>query len=406
MKIKMIGIDHNNAAVDIREKFSFTKSAVVAALEKLNSYSDVSGSVVISTCNRIEIWTSFSEEGPDLVGFLAKEKNIDRDEVEKVVTKREGDTAIRHLFYMTGGLESMIVGDDQILTQLKEALAQSRDNDCTDSYLEVLFRMAITAGKKVRNEVNFDRGNRSAAPLAVEYFKEQGFVFEGKKCLVIGNGEIGKLAAVKLKEEGADVTVTVRQYRSGMVCIPKGCHRINYGDRYDFLPDCDYVFSATSSPNFTIKNEGLETVNLKPGLIFVDLAVPRDIDSEIAKRADLKLYDIDSLEINRLSENMRRQSEEAKVILEKEIDSFLSEQSSRRQLKNIQNTGKDFGEEVAWRMEKQIRKLSCSDDEKAYVYELVKSNSDKVMEKYLFSLQKELSADKFSECIKIFKNVL
>lgn len=144
----MIGIDHNIAAVDIREKFSFTKSAASAALDKLKSYENVSGCLLISTCNRMELWASCSDNSLDLTQFLADEKNLEKDYVEEMVRRRHGEDAVRHLFYLSGGLKSMIVGDDQILTQLKDALANAREMESTDSYIEVLFRMAISAGKK------------------------------------------------------------------------------------------------------------------------------------------------------------------------------------------------------------------------------------------------------------------
>lgn len=402
----MIGIDHNIAAVDIREKFSFTKSAASAALDKLKSYENVSGCLLISTCNRMELWASCSDNSLDITQFLADEKNLEKDYVEEMVIRRHGEDAVRHLFYLSGGLKSMIVGDDQILTQLKDALANAREMESTDSYIEVLFRMAISAGKRIRNEVSFDKGNRSAAALAVSYLNGMGYSFNNKKCLVIGNGEMGKLAATNLKEAGADVTVTVRQYRSGIVCIPKGCRRVDYGDRYKILPECDYVFSATSSPNLTITVDKLCNIDLKQNTVFVDLAVPRDIDCRITRRGGIVLYDIDSLKIDKVSERMEIQLAEAKSLLEQDIKSFLAEQSSRLQLKNIQNTGTEFGEEVAWRVERQFRTLTCSSEEKAIIYELVKSNSDKVMQKFLFSLQKGLSPKEFNECMKIFKSVL
>lgn len=174
----------------------------------------------------------------------------------------------------------------------------------------------------------------------------------------------------------------------------------------DFIPDCDYVFSATSSPNLTITKEELVKRKIKQNVVFVDLAVPRDIDSEIADMAGVKIYDIDSLKIDKQSEIMRRQQLKAKEILEKEINAFLAEQSGRLQLKKIQNGGQYFGEEVAWRMEKQLKKISCSDEERAQIYELIKLNSDKVMQKFLFALQKEVSSEEFEGCMEVLNNTL
>lgn len=169
--------------------------------------------------------------------------------------EREEGEAIEHLFYLTSGLKSQILAEDQIITQVKDALSMARDVYCTDNVLEVLFRMAVTAAKRVKTEVVFSRGNSSVIHQAIQKLREAGYSLDGITCMVIGNGEMGKVAALALAEAGAHVTVTVRQYRSGIVSIPKGCDRINYGERMEFFPSCDLVVSATASPNFTLTKE-------------------------------------------------------------------------------------------------------------------------------------------------------
>lgn len=160
----------------------------------------------------------------------------------------------------------------------------SRDEFTTDSVLEVLFRMAVTAGKKIKTEVPFSHGNPSVIHQAIRFLEEGGYHVRNKVCMVIGNGEMGKMAAQTLREAGADVTVTIRQYRSGVVSIPVGCSRINYGERMDYLPECDLVVSATASPNYTLTEELFEDVRVERPMILIDLAVPRDIDPEIRKK--------------------------------------------------------------------------------------------------------------------------
>ena len=151
----------------------------------------------------------------------------------------------------------------------------------------------MTGAKKVKTELILSTANASAVELAIKRLVDSGVDFTGKKCLVIGNGEMGKRAANALRALTEDVTVTVRQYRSGVVEIPKDCKRINYGERYNLIPECDIVVSATSSPNVTIRKEELVSCGVKPGTIFIDLAVPRDIEPEIREINGLTLYDID-----------------------------------------------------------------------------------------------------------------
>ena len=211
MSISMIGIDYKKASVDVRAQFSFTKKNTVAALENLKKEPGILGCIILSTCNRMEIWVSTGEDWKgSLYEFLCKEKEKDPREFEQYFVKREEEEAVEHLFYLTSGLKSQILAEDQIITQVKDALALSREAYCTDNVLEVLFRMAVTAAKKVKTQVSFSRANSSVIHQAIERLEDQGFSIQGKTCMVIGNGEMGKVTALALKEAGADVTVTVR----------------------------------------------------------------------------------------------------------------------------------------------------------------------------------------------------
>ena len=263
MAIQMIGIDHSVAAVDIRTIFSFTQKKTVEALEIIKQEKGICGCVLLSTCNRMELWVS-TEEGCviALYELLCKIRAIHKDEYQKYFTERKEEDAVQHLFRLACGLESRILGEDQILTQVKGALVTAREHYAADNVLEVLFRMAVTAGKKVRTNVTFSTGNHSVIHRALQTLRQEGLEVKGKKCMVIGNGEMGKLAATVLQQEGADVTVTVRQYRSGVVQIPQGCRRIDYGKRMGLISSCDFVVSATASPNYTLTKEGLQAVDL------------------------------------------------------------------------------------------------------------------------------------------------
>ena len=264
MSISMIGIDHSMAPVDIRALFAFTKKNAGEAMEKIKEQPGIYGCIILSTCNRLEVWASVDEEAEiSLSEELCRLKNVHNDEYRKYFTKREGHDAVEHLFYLSSGLKSQILGEDQILTQVKDALGIAREHFTTDGALEVLFRMAVTAGKKIKTEVPFSHGNPSVIHQAIQMLEKQGYSVAGKVCMVIGNGEMGKVAAQALEEAGADVTVTVRQYRSGVVNIPFGCKRINYGERMEYLPKCDLVVSATASPNVSLRDELFEDLEFE-----------------------------------------------------------------------------------------------------------------------------------------------
>ena len=226
MSISMIGIDHNMAPVDIRAKFAFTKKNAGEAMEKIKNQNGIYGCVILSTCNRLEVWASVDDEvDVCLYDYLCRIKGITEDSYRQYFVERKDQEAVEHLFYLTSGLKSQIIGEDQILTQVKDALNLARENFAADGVLEVLFRMAATAGKRIKTEVPFSHGNPSVIHQAIGFLAEKGYSLRDKTCMVIGNGEMGKVAAQALQEAGADVTVTIRQYRSGAEnnSIHRGC---------------------------------------------------------------------------------------------------------------------------------------------------------------------------------------
>ena len=177
------------------------------------------------------------------------------------------------------------------------------------THLDVYKRQAVTAAKRVKTEVTFSRANETAMDQALRLLKEKAFSVKGKTCMVIGNGEMGRLAAQTLRQAGADVTVTVRQYRSGVVEIPVGCRRINYGERMEFFPSCDLVVSATASPNFTLTRELVAASPAKEHMILIDLAVPRDMEPSIGELPGIDLYNIDDFKMNQITPQVQKAME-------------------------------------------------------------------------------------------------
>ena len=324
---------------------------------------------------------------------------------EPYFTIRRSQEAVRHLFYLTAGLKSRIIGEDQILTQVKEAVRKARELNCTDTLLEVLFRHAVTAGKEVKTKAMSAHGNVSAVHSALAMVKRQGFQFAGKKCLVIGNGQMGKLAAETMRAEGAYVTVTVRQYRSGMVEIPKGCSRINYGERYEQIPSCDLILSATVSPNLTIRKEQLVQARGEQcrEQIFIDLAVPRDMEEEIAQLKGVTLYDIDSIENQAAAEEFLIQKEAAEKILERKLEEFKAWYECRDLIPRMQQVGRQAAEEICWRMG---RGLGClRQEEQEMITSMLKESAHKVVDKMLFAFRDELKGEELLKCLEILENM-
>lgn len=400
MGICMLGIDHNRALLDVRALFSFTKKNTAEALEVLKQKEGILGCIILSTCNRMELWASTVEEWDgSLYECLCDLKGADARKYREFFVERKEQEAVEHLFYLTCGLKSQILGEDQILTQVKDALALARENFTTDSVLEVLFRMAVTAGKKVKTDVTFSRGNSSVIHQAINMLEEKGFRLQDKTCMVIGNGEMGKVAAQALREAGAYVTVTVRQYRSGMVSIPQGCARINYGERMEYLPQCDLVVSATASPNYTLKRELFQEAVLPADLRIIDLAVPRDVEPSVGELPEITLYDMDSFRMEGTPEELSNSLEQAGEILNDQMEEFYSWLEGRDLIPRIQEIKSDAVQDLNLRILKILNKTPMEEKDRKKLLETIDTAAGKVVNKMIFGLRDTLEKEAFLECV-------
>lgn len=291
----MAGVDHTTAAVAERERFAFTKTQVGQALAFFLTQPGVSGAVLLCTCNRTELYLSVRTGAQiDPAALLAQAARFPVQPVG-LIQARAGNEAVRHLMKVTCGLCSALRGDDQILTQVRKALEQARAAGATDAALETLFRLSVTAAKKVKNQVQLRAVPVSAAAAAVEKLAEQLGHLSGHRALVIGNGEMGRMAAQLLVRAGCVVTVTLRSYHHGENIIPYGCQTVSYDERLHAAAEADILLSATASPHFTLTRAMLES--LPPAARqCVDLAVPRDIDPDAAKLPGLSYWNIDMLD--------------------------------------------------------------------------------------------------------------
>ena len=400
MGISMIGIDHNMAPVDIRALFAFTKKSAGEAMEKIKSYKGIYGCVILSTCNRLEVWASVDEEEDVcLYDCVCQLKGISDDSYRNYFVERKEEEAVEHLFYLTSGLKSQIIGEDQILTQVKDALNLARENFAVDGVLEVLFRMAVTAGKRIKTEVPFSHGNPSVIHQAIQFLGQKGYSLQDKTCMVIGNGEMGKVAAQALREAGADVTVTIRQYRSGIVSIPAGCKRINYGERMEYIPECDLVVSATASPNFTLRRELFEELELSGELILIDLAVPRDIEPSIGCLEGITLYDMDSFRIEEIPAELQQNLEAAGAIVREQMDEFFQWLDGRDLIPRIQEIKEEAVNDLNLRIAKILKKTQMDEEDRVNLVQAVDTAAGKVVNKLIFGLRDSLNQEAFLECV-------
>lgn len=397
--IQMFGIDYSTASVDVRSAFAIKKSEQSNIMNNLKDEFNLHGIVLLHTCNRTEVWVSGDADVKGVLAAFCELKNVSASQYENYFTIREADDAIEHLMWLTCGLKSAIIAEDQILTQIKQAIDFARYEKLSDSSLDVLFRMAVTAAKKIKTEVVFSRANLSAVDEAIELLSEDGFDINNKKCLVIGNGAYGCLAANTLIRGGADVTVTIRQYHSGEVMIPKGCKTILYGDRYNCFEQYDMIVSATASPNYTLTYDRLSKLNIDKDIILLDLAVPRDIEPRIKELCCYKMYNIDDFKTKQNDANEQAVSQ-AKKIIDEQIEEFRTWYNYRNTIPLIEGIKNSAVCDIEKRIDKDIRKLSIEKNDEEQLRNRVKDAAGKVVANIFYHMREVLDEEDFKKCVK------
>lgn len=300
MKIIVSGIDHSSADISRREAFALGLEEQKRLLAQADAHPDILGAVTLSTCNRTEVYLSL-REGFEMDPFDLIEKAPKSD--RRGVYTLSGREAFFHLTKLAGGLKSRIFAEDQILTQVKEARALARSLGGTDSALEVFFRSAVTSAKRIKTELRFRRGDVSAASAARDLLQRE----EICRVLVIGNGEMGRACAQTLAQSGFEVSMTLRQYRHGQIALPQGVTPLDYAQRFEAMPHFDAVLSATASPHFTVTAEALSALPGYP-LLYLDLAVPRDIDPAVSALPGVRVLDIDAIADTVSGDEINRES--------------------------------------------------------------------------------------------------
>lgn len=317
MKLCMAGIDAS-APFEEREKLSLVRGQVQAMLPRIAEQTGCAA-VLLATCSRTELYLHAEGERalPDPAEALCRAAGV---AASAFVTRREGADAVRHLMHVAAGMQSQIFGDDQIVSQVKDAVALAREAKTTDAVLDTLFRRAVTAGKRVRTETRLTGVPASAAEVGVRRAERFFGSLAGRRAVVIGNGEMGRLAARALVRAGSEVTVTLRTYRHGETLVPQGCGTVPYDRRLDAIEGADLVVSATTSPHFTLTAAQMQTL-LCPPRLMLDLAMPRDIESTAAG-AQTALFNLDDL--GDLGDADDTSRETAECILDEETREFFA----------------------------------------------------------------------------------
>lgn len=403
--IEMAGVEHSTAPLEIRERFAFTVSTAQSAMRQALGVNGVAGCVVLSTCNRTELWLARTEDSTaDAARLLCKVRGLQPEECAGRVTRRMARAAVRHLLETACGLHSRVYGEDQIISQVGAALALSRQCGCAGAVLEALFRAAVTAAKRVKTTVRLGAGDASAPARAVRLL-EREFAAEGGlsglECLVIGNGEMGRLAAKELLSRGCRVTMTKRSYKRGEVHIPAGCAVLEYERRYAALSSARIVFSATTSPHHTLHFQEAAPQLAGARRVLVDLAVPRDISARLGALENVRLYDIDAISApNEAPAHSAEQLTHARAILEEELAAFEAWLAYRELWPLARSAGQGAARDAMQRTQRALVSLVPDEAARTELEHVLQAAVEQTTAKLLYGLRGLPQEAGLEECMR------
>ncbi|AXN37750.1 glutamyl-tRNA reductase [Peribacillus butanolivorans] len=332
MHILAVGINYKTAPVEIREKLSFNEAELAEAMKALKNKKSILENVIISTCNRTEIFAVGDQLHTTryyIKEFLSEWFNIDKEEFSKYLFIYEGDGAVEHLFSVTCGLNSMILGETQILGQVRSSYMLGQEEDTLGTVFNHLFKQSLTLAKKAHSETEINTNAVSVSYAAVELAKKIFGGLNGKNVLILGAGKMGELAIQNLHSNGADsITVINRTYQKAVDLAERFNGKAKQLQELQCaLVEADILITSTGSKNLLVTKEMMTFVNkLRKGrpIFMVDIAVPRDLDPKLAELENVFLYDIDDLEgiVQANIEERKKAAEKIELMIESEIVDF------------------------------------------------------------------------------------
>ena len=334
MNIVVVGLSHKTASVEIREKVAFGPNLMEKPLQELVVLPDINEAVIVSTCNRVEIYAATHDMAGGMARlkrFLAEFHNLSLDFLEPHLYGYHGEAAIRHLFRVASSLDSMVVGEPQILGQIKTAYGYAAEYKASGIILNRFLHKAFSVAKRVRTETKIASSAVSVSFAAVELAKKIFGGLTDKIVMLIGAGEMCELAAKHFLNNGVrGVMVANRTYERAVRLAEEFDGRpVPFEDLFDHLHKADIILSSTGATHFIIGARDVEEVirqrRQKP-MFFIDIAVPRDIDPKVNDVANVYLYDMDDLQ-GVVASNLQLRAEEAKKaegIIDQEIGRFFN----------------------------------------------------------------------------------
>ncbi|WP_088548570.1 glutamyl-tRNA reductase [Paenibacillus aquistagni] len=404
MHVVVVGMNYRTAPVEIRERFALSEQQLTDALQQLLQVQSVSECVIVSTCNRTEWYVVVDRMhmcGHDIRHFMEQWYGVERRIFTPYLYIHESERAIEHLFRVTAGLDSMVVGETQILGQIRQAFLHAQEQGATGTCFNHVFKQAITFAKRAHAETSINDNAVSVSYAAIELGKRIFGTFAGKKVLILGAGKMSELTVKHLYSQGAaEVMVANRTLQRAEELAEQYQGRACTLEKMDMLlPEADIVISSTGSPSYVLRAQDVEKVmkqrRTRP-LFLIDIAVPRDLDPAIGEVSNVFLYDIDDLE-GIVQSNLEQRDKAAHIIedmIEMEIVEYrqwLKMLGIHPLIRSLQTKANRIHEDTLDSMFKKLPDLS--EREAKVIRQLTKSMLNQMMQDPILQL-KDLAAGK------------
>ena len=387
-----VGTSHHVAPIEFREKLAFSEEQLTESLQCLRESDQVQEAVILSTCNRVELYAiAHSVRNADaaakmVVEFLARYHQMRVESLKKWCYLHHNLETIQHLFKVTSSLDSMVVGESQILGQVKTAYELSRSSGAVGTILNRLFTKAFSVGKRVRSETTITAGAVSISYAAVELAKKIFNTLEGKTVAIIGAGEMSELTAKHLVANGASkVIVANRTYERAVKVAEKfNGTPLPYDSNLDFLIDADIVISSTDAPHYLINRQPLADIMRRRKhryMFLIDIAVPRDIDPDVSNVDHAFLYNIDDLEAVVASNLQDREQEavRAERIVAEEAKRFYNQLQVFQVNPTIKAIHQQFQQVADTELQACFYKTTLSDQQEAAIASMTQAIIKKLL---------------------------
>jgi glutamyl-tRNA reductase len=329
MNFFVIGVNHKTAPVEVREKFAIPEARLPEATAALLQHPGVEEGMIVSTCNRVEIFARAKNGCCDLKSFVCNYYGFQPEEVERYTFQYKELEAVKHVFRVASSLDSMVVGESQILGQVKEAYATARAIGAVQSQLDALLSRAFQVAKKVRSETEIANSSVSVASVAVELAEKIFGTLKGKAVYLVGAGKMCELAARHLIAHGATkIYVSNRTYERAVALAQKfNGEAIPFEQLYESVPKADIIISSTGAPHTIFRKEHGERFlaqRKNRPMFFIDIAVPRDVDAALNDLDGIFVYDVDDLQqvVQSHLGDRRREATRAEALVTEEVTKF------------------------------------------------------------------------------------